>query len=254
MNTGYVYKLGCLNVNVTDIYVGSTKSLRNRKQSHKQGCETETNRSHHYPVYECIRANGGWVNWDLVVIETVTYNEKYELRARERYWLETLKASLNSKIPTRTKPEWREENKEKIRKSKSEYYQENKPLLQEQRKARYEENKERYLAQNREYQERNKDVISAKHAEYRRENAEAIKANKSRQVVCECGITYTHCHESRHRRTARHIALISIVKSSTDVNIPTQDGELGRAQDVQLSQETVDTTTREESDNGLAAE
>ena len=118
MKTGHVYKLCCSDVNVTDIYVGSTKSLRNRKQSHKCACTDPGNKRYNCPVYEFIRANGGWMNWSVVVIETIEYGEKHELLTRERHWIETLGATLNVRLPMRTASQYYQDNKESIAKQR----------------------------------------------------------------------------------------------------------------------------------------
>ena len=87
-------------------------------------------------VYQFIRANGGWDNWDMVELERYNATDKRDLHTRERYWIETLGAALNKIIPTRTKQEYnkeyREENKEKMK----EYCEKNKVKISTQRKQR----------------------------------------------------------------------------------------------------------------------
>jgi len=46
---------------------------------------------------------------------------------------------------------------------------------------------------------------SACDKEYREKNKEKIKARKGRVVNCECGVSYTHDHASRHKRSKYHI-------------------------------------------------
>lgn len=61
-------------------------------------------------VYQYIRANGGWQNWTTISIDIDRYSatDRQNLETRERYWIETLKASLNCIIPTRTQQEFRD--------------------------------------------------------------------------------------------------------------------------------------------------
>ena len=73
---GFVYKLVCKDVNVTEVYVGSSTSLRNRRYAHKSCCTRENSKQHNLRVYQYIRANGGW-NWNLLVIERVEFEFKY---------------------------------------------------------------------------------------------------------------------------------------------------------------------------------
>ena len=99
LNKGVIYKLCCSDISVTEIYIGSTKSLRNRKARHKSACTNSADNEYCNKLYSYIRANGGWVNWDLRVIETIEYSYRHELLMRERYWIEQLKASLNCNMP-----------------------------------------------------------------------------------------------------------------------------------------------------------
>jgi hypothetical protein len=103
--TGYVYKLVSTDIEIKECYVGSTNNERVRKNQHKSCCNNEKDKWHNLYVYQFIRDNGGWENWDMIQIEEFKYNERRQLHTRERYWLETLQASLNKVKPTRTKKE-----------------------------------------------------------------------------------------------------------------------------------------------------
>lgn len=106
--TGFIYKLVSSDVEIKECYVGSTKNLKVRKWAHKKDCTNENLKGYNYYVYQFIRQNGGWENWDMVLLETVSYNTKYELHSRERYWIEELQAKLNKIIPTRTIEEYQQ--------------------------------------------------------------------------------------------------------------------------------------------------
>ena len=106
MINGIVYKLCCKNPEIKEIYVGSTENLYERRRKHKE-CSyglTKSKQSMCY-VYTYIRENGGWDNWEIIVIEKYNCEEKHELKYRERYWLETLNAKLNSLSPIKSKEE-----------------------------------------------------------------------------------------------------------------------------------------------------
>ena len=107
-----IYKLCCREVNINDVYVGSTTNFNRRKQSHKSKCNNE--KGYNINVYKFIRGNGGFENWDMIEIERFNAIDKQELHKRERYYIDSLKASLNSCIPTRTDKEYRENNKDKM--------------------------------------------------------------------------------------------------------------------------------------------
>jgi hypothetical protein len=107
-----LYKLCCKDLNIKDLYVGHTTNFTKRKHNHKGRCCNENDKSYHFKVYQFIRDNGGWENWELIEIEKCNFNDENEAKARERYWIETLNSSLNSYIPLRTVKEYRETHKE----------------------------------------------------------------------------------------------------------------------------------------------
>ncbi len=176
-----IYKLVCRDVDITDCYVGHTTNFIKRKSHHKQSCIKETYKHHNQYVYQFIRQNGGWDNWDMVVIEQFECNNQNEACARERYWIETMQSKLNKVIPTRTKKEYREETKEQRLEYQKEYYEANK----ERQKEYYEANKERQK-------------------EYTEANKEKIKERISQPFECECGSIVQHKTKARHLKSKKH--------------------------------------------------
>ena len=131
---GTIYKIVCKNPEITDCYVGSTTSHLKRKSAHKSNCNNENKKEYNYPVYRYISDNGGWENWEFVLLEDYPCRTKKQLNIRERYWFEKLGARLNSQYPDRSKKEWEEENKEYHK----EYREKNKVEISEKRKKHYE--------------------------------------------------------------------------------------------------------------------
>jgi hypothetical protein len=118
-NNAVVYKICCKDVSINNVYIGSTTNFKNRKSQHKCNCSNEKNKAYNLYVYAFIRLNGGWNNFDMIEIEKVLdCNDANELRKKERYYIELMKAKLNMVIPTRTPTEYRREyenkNKEKF--------------------------------------------------------------------------------------------------------------------------------------------
>ena len=97
-----IYKLCCKDTNVKDIYVGSTCNFTARKSKHKQNTKNRTD----VKVYKFIKENGEWSNWDMIMIEEFSCDNKRQLEKKEREWIENLKPTLNILIPTRTKEEY----------------------------------------------------------------------------------------------------------------------------------------------------
>ena len=180
-----IYKICCNDPLITDIYVGSTTNFKHRKYSHKNCCINENNNKYNSNVYQFIRTNGGWDNWSMIEVEKCNAVDKRDLEKRERYWLETLKATLNKQIPTRTRKEWGKE-----------YYIDNKEKIKEYR----ENNKENLKKYEKEYFVNNKESIKKKHKLYRQDNKEKINKN----FICECGGKYQHQSKSRHIKSKKH--------------------------------------------------
>ena len=174
-----LYKLCCKDLNIKDLYVGHTTNFTKRKQNHKGRCINENDKKYTLKVYQFIRDNGGWDNWEMIEIEKCSLNDENEAKARERYWIEFLNCTLNSYIPLRSKKEYQQIHKEKL----SDYISE--------------------------YRIKKKDEITQNTSEYRIKNKEKLKEYFSKPCTCEvCGRTYTQGHKSRHIKTKYHMACI----------------------------------------------
>lgn len=108
-NNTIVYKLCCKDTDITDIYIGSTCNFARRKQQHKSLVKTGNGQS---TCYEFIRQNGGWENWDMVLIKQVSCTNKLEKLRAERECIEELKPTLNKLRPIISLDEKRETHKE----------------------------------------------------------------------------------------------------------------------------------------------
>jgi len=118
-NKTIIYKIVCNDLNIKECYVGSTTDFTKRKYHHKSACNKESSSKYNRIVYQTIRENGGWNNWNMIEIEKYPCNDNNEARTRERYWYEALNARLNSNNPIMSKKEYYEINKEEqITKSK----------------------------------------------------------------------------------------------------------------------------------------
>ena len=169
-----IYKLCCKDPNVTDIYVGSTTDFAKRKYNHKTKCNNKNDKKYHLNVYQFIRGNGGWENWQMIEIEKYQATDKLDLEKRERYWIEEHHATLNSYVPTRTSKEYREDNRDRIAK------------------------------QTKEYREKNKDQLAKQRKEYRQTNRDRLAKQKGEKIVCECGSLVRRGDKAKHERTNKH--------------------------------------------------
>lgn len=128
--TGFVYKLVSTDIEIKECYVGATNNERVRKSHHKSRCHNPKSDKYNCYVYQFIRDNGGFENWDMVRLEEYKYDERQQLHTRERYWLETLQASLNKQKPSRTK----KENLQYRNNYNTVYYEKNQKQLAEKAK------------------------------------------------------------------------------------------------------------------------
>jgi hypothetical protein len=91
-----IYKIYCKDTNIHDIYVGHTTNFIKRKCGHKASCNDKNNKS---KIYETIRHNGGWENWDMVEIAKYNCKDSTEARIKEQEHYEELKSSMNTCPP-----------------------------------------------------------------------------------------------------------------------------------------------------------
>jgi len=127
-----IYKIVCKDLAIKDCYVGHTTDFANRKRAHKSGCNTRE-----YYIYQFINENGGWSNWQMIMIEKYPCSNFYEAGARERHWVEHFNAGLNTYSPAIgiDKNEWEKQyrikNSEKTKNYQSKRYSEKKDSYKE---------------------------------------------------------------------------------------------------------------------------
>jgi hypothetical protein len=88
-----IYKIYCKDDNIKELYVGHTTNFIQRKYSHKIACNNVNNTQ---KIYNIIRSNGGWGNWDMIEIAKYCCKDATEARIKEQYHYDELKSSLNS--------------------------------------------------------------------------------------------------------------------------------------------------------------
>lgn len=90
-----IYKIYCNDSSITDLYVGHTTNFIKRKYQHKILC----NSSKKLKIYDLIRINGGWDNWNMIEIAKYKCQDATEARIREQEHYDLLKPTLNSINP-----------------------------------------------------------------------------------------------------------------------------------------------------------
>ena len=213
---GKIYKLW--SPQGEEIYIGSTtQSLAKRKALHKQ-MKNKCCSKLLFEKYDDVR---------IELIEKYPCENKMVLNKREGHHIRNNEC-INRRIAGRTKKEYHEDNKEKIKEYEKEWYEDNKGKRKEQMKEYYEDNKEKF----KEYYEDNKDKIKnkkkeyyednkEKRKEYLEDNKEKIKEHKkeyyeeyykeycSKKVTCECGCEVRRDCLARHKRSIKHTNFIN---------------------------------------------
>lgn len=224
-----IYKICCNDMNVTDIYVGHTTDIIRRRNHHKSHIYNEKSKEYNQYKYKFIRENGGWDNWSLVPVEEFSCENVNQACIRERYWIETLQASLNKVIPSRSKEEYREINKEKLNENKKEWYENNKDKILQKTKEYRENNKDKKKEKDKKYYERNKDKINEykkqwyesnkeKNAEKSKQRYECNKDKLLEKFTCECGGNYVFSTKLRHFRSKKHQEYLTTINEDRQVS------------------------------------
>ena len=187
-----------------NVYIGSTTDLNTRKLKHKYSCMNENNKDFHYKVYQYIRENGGFDNFQFIILRVCDNVDKKELFKLEQSFIDVYEPTLNTNNASQTKKEWCEKNKEKIKKHKKEYYEKNKEELKEKNREYREEHQEEIHQRRKEYHKNNKEKINQQKKVYREENREEINKRKLEVIHCECGKNSVLSSIARHRKSKHH--------------------------------------------------
>ena len=171
-----------------DVYIGSTCDTLGRRYS-KHKADMKKEKCKNYRLYKLMNEIG-FERFRIQLIIDYPCEDIYQLTQKEGEYIR-LMGTLNKRIEGRTKKEYRENNKDKIK----EYYENNKDKIKEVKKEYYEKNKDKV----KEYYENNKDKIKIK-----------IKIN------CDCGCEVAKCQLNRHMKTKKHIKLIEKLNNSSN--------------------------------------
>lgn len=162
-----IYKLVCNDLNILNVYVGSTTNMIERKRNHKSECNNISSPAYNQKKFQIIRLNGGWNNWSMILVEYYPCKDSLEAIARERYYTELLNSDMNSQISGALNCIGKVEYFKQ-------YYKDNKKNISEQTKQYYQQNKEQ------------------------------IRDKQNVKFSCECGGCYTYVNESPHSNTMKH--------------------------------------------------
>lgn len=93
-NTTKIYSLSSLAGDVKYTYIGSCKDVNKKRFIYKRNVL----RGDKGELYECIRTNGGWDNWELKAIDSFVCNSREEAKEKEKEWIEKIQKLENPPI------------------------------------------------------------------------------------------------------------------------------------------------------------
>ena len=232
----HFYKIACKDLSIKDCYVGHTLNFTKRKCTHKNNSINPLNKNYHQYVYKFIRDNGGFTNFEMILINTEQCENRLEALSKERQYKEQLKATLNQINPIAT-DEDRLEQAEKYNEWKKEDRKQNPDKYKERDKAKYEKfsekmkdkARERYWLKKDEINEKKKDKYhnhggkeknSIQCKKYREEHKEEVKEmnkkwynNMKEEIECECGQKLLKHNLSIHISRRKHIDYLKSLQS-----------------------------------------
>ncbi len=86
----FIYKLICNG----KTYVGSTENVYRRMASHKTSCHSVKSENYNHKVYKYIRANGGWDNVDIHILQECNKGVKKDI---EDFYMKHYNCELNDR-------------------------------------------------------------------------------------------------------------------------------------------------------------
>ena len=91
-----IYKIKSLDPKIDYCYIGSTQNFTKRKCKHKSMCNT-INSITDTKLYNTMRENGGWDNFQMTPIEEYKCDTPQQARMREQFWINNIEEKkLNS--------------------------------------------------------------------------------------------------------------------------------------------------------------
>jgi len=189
-NTLYTfYKIIPKNKEMKCCYVGHTTNFTNRIRQHKVQTENDNYNKSHYKLYQTIRQNGGWDEWEMVELEKFQASSKLEARMKEQEFIDKYGANLNSlkayiseedrtALKKQITQKYREDNKELLREQTKKYKAEHKEIIAEQMKKYRAEHKKEIYEKAKEYKEKNSEKHKEWNKAWREKNKEILKEKR----------------------------------------------------------------------------
>lgn len=89
-----IYKITCKSPDVNEVYVGHTTNFVQRKYAHKQACINTKTSNYNCKLYQVIRNNNGWDNWNMEIVNFLIVRTAMKHDKRNKNILYYLKLRL----------------------------------------------------------------------------------------------------------------------------------------------------------------
>lgn len=92
---GSIYQIKCKDINIDDFYIGSSINITRRHRQHKYNSKRPKSKEYHRKVYDKIRKEKGWDNWEIEILLEIDVNGIEELHDIEKWYIQEFSPSLN---------------------------------------------------------------------------------------------------------------------------------------------------------------
>ncbi len=221
-NNGKIYSIR--SHQTEQIYIGSTtQPLSKRLYEHRQKYRRykNTGKGGYITSFEILQHEDHYIE----LVEDCPCDTRQQLVRREGQVIREYNC-VNKLIAGRTKKQYREDNKDKIK----QYCEDNKDKIKQYKKQHYQKNKEKYLETGRQHYQKNKEkykenskrnyqknkekialkrekninIYKEKWKQYYDNNKDRLNDRKREKITCECGSTVRKDTLARHKRSKKH--------------------------------------------------
>jgi hypothetical protein len=192
-------------------YYGSTSNFIKRKYNHKKNYEgwVKNGRPNNKKCSAFFIIDNG--DWRMEKIDEID-GELWEARKKEGEYIKNNEC-VNILVASRNMKEWYEDNKEVILEKKKKYRAINKDKLAEKDKQYKLAHKDEITKKRKEYYKKNINEILKKRKEHHKKNynlkKNEISEKRKEKITCECGSEIRKSDIAQHRKTKKHINLLS---------------------------------------------
>ena len=119
---GIIYLIKHKTDDTKRVYVGSTNDFKRRIWKHKFSCNNEKNKDYNINLYQYLRENGGFNEYEFIILECYVCNFKHDLHYKEDDYIKIYPNNLNKLRAYLTRREikeyykkYRDENRYKLK-------------------------------------------------------------------------------------------------------------------------------------------